>query len=98
MCCFHPEKLTQQGEGDAKDEHHDAAAQRQHEVAGAHHRGDEQAGVLPLEVLDDRLVLPGPHGAHEDQGHHGPAQEHAERIKEPSGESVGKRRNAGGGR
>ena len=76
-------KLTQQGEADSEDEHHDSAAQRQQEIAGAQHRSHEQSRVLLLEVLDDGLVLSGPDRPHEDQGHHRPAQKHAEGVKKP---------------
>lgn len=77
-------RLTQQREGDAKDEDHDTAAQRQQEVTGDHDADNKESGVLPLEVLDGGLVLSGPHRAHEYQGHDSSSKKHAKWIQEPA--------------
>lgn len=76
-------RLTQQREGDSKDEHQDAATQRQQKVAGDHDPDDKQGGVLPFEILDGGFVLSCPHRTHEDQRHHCSSQKHAKWVEEP---------------
>lgn len=81
-------RLTQQREGNSKDEYHDTTTQRQHKVAGDHNPDDEQGGVLPLKVLDGGFVFSCPHRAHEDHTHNSSTQKHAKRVQESKYENM----------